>query len=129
MPWDMLIWTQVYTHSQHIIHAMGHAHMDTGIYIVSTQYMPWDMLIWTQVYTHSQHTIHAMGHAHMDTGILILSAHTTCHGTCSYGHRYIHIVSTQYMPWDMLIWTHVYTHIQHTIHAMEHAHMDTGIYT
>ena len=37
--------------SQHTIHAMGHAHMDTGIYTVSTQYMPWDMLIWTQVYT------------------------------------------------------------------------------
>ena len=32
--------------SQHTIHAMGHAHMDTGI-----------------------HIIHAMGHAHMDTGI------------------------------------------------------------
>ena len=43
--------------------------MDTGIHIVSTQYMPWNMLIWTQVYTYSQHTIHAMGHAHMDTGI------------------------------------------------------------
>ena len=69
--------------------------------------MPWDMLIWTQVYTHSQHTIHAMGHAHMDTGIHTKSAHNTCHGTCSYGHRYTHKVSTQYMPWDMLIWTQV----------------------
>ena len=62
--------------------------MDTGIYSQHTIHDMGHAHMDTGIY--SQHTIHDMGHDHMDTGIYI-------------------IVSTQYMPWDMLIWTQVYT--------------------